>query len=237
MVLVRLLFPKRLWLALAAGWSLTVMPWHVMFSRVGFEVGIAAMGVVWMLVAWLKVRAAKKGALGWWVVGILSVASSLYVYHAARITVPLMLLTIALHEWFRNQTWVMKQARALAISASAALILLLPLAFALIWQKGGARAMQTTLFFSHTPLLPLLGQLFHNTTAHLSLQFLIGGATTTLRHGTGSLGVLLISQLILVIIGVATAFGMSICRDKSVPKYTIHPIVWLIFLVFLFHKR
>jgi 4-amino-4-deoxy-L-arabinose transferase-like glycosyltransferase len=210
--IIRQLRPEQPWLALGGGFILATLPWQWLFSRVAFESGLALCfyaGLVW---AWLKIRQSTHHQLVWWTVLILSGVAGLYVYHAARIVLPLSVLLILIHEWFTNRSWLQKQLGLILKMSALALLLLLPLIVAIVWQKGGERAAQTTIFSQSPNPWNWAAQFMNNLVVHLDWQFLVQGETTTLRHGTGSRGVLLYSQFGLFLAGITVSLGLLIER-------------------------
>jgi 4-amino-4-deoxy-L-arabinose transferase-like glycosyltransferase len=77
---------KAKYLALIASFFLAISPWHIHFSRGGWEVNVATFFVVSGVYLFLKGRR----NLAVLMLSALSFALSLYTYHAARIIVPLL---------------------------------------------------------------------------------------------------------------------------------------------------
>lgn len=74
-------------LGLTVAYTLTVMPWHIFISRVGFEVNL---GLMWLALSmWLALRAKEK--LIYVPAAVLPLIFSMYTYHGLRVIAPLMM--------------------------------------------------------------------------------------------------------------------------------------------------
>ena len=169
---------------------LTFSPWHLLFSRVGFESGLALAEVIWAANGFLLflLLAKKQSKLSWLSLGLASLlaAASFYTYHSAKVTVPLLFTTsfILLLTQRRQITKL-----SLSLYPLSILILLLPLFKDIFFGSGLTRAGVTVFaiqpFF--TAVLTSCRQFF----LHLLPGFLLLGQTDSLRHSTGQMGVLL----------------------------------------------
>jgi hypothetical protein len=90
-------------------------------------------------------------------------------------------------------------------------VLSLPVAWDLLLGSGGQRGMQIS-FIGTLPLIPTLVLILQNLATHLSLNFLLWGSTTTLRHNTPDYGVFFIGHLLLFWLGITFVIGRSIQR-------------------------
>jgi 4-amino-4-deoxy-L-arabinose transferase-like glycosyltransferase len=170
-LLVKELFKKEE-LALLSAFFLAISPWHLHFSRGGWEVNVATFFIT--LGVWLFV---KKKLL----ISVLAFAASLYAYHAARVVVPLLgvgLLVIYFDEVKRN--W-----KKFVIAGVLGLLVLVPLGMDLL--KGGAasRAAGVGLFADpgpksrieeqrgeHGNLSSVAAKFVHNKAVNYGLAFL-----------------------------------------------------------------
>ena len=167
---------------------MTLSPWHLHFSRIGFESGLALAFLIWAIYLFLKFN-----KFSFLVAGILAVAA-IYSYHSAKIVLPLLFLVLLI----LNKKFVIKKLPGLLGSGILALLLLLPFLKDALWGKGLERA--GTLIFSQSDSLISGSTLFiKQFILHLTPQFLLLGQTTTLRHGAGTWGVFLPSTLVLII--------------------------------------
>lgn len=75
-------------LGLAAAFVLTVMPWHVFISRVGFEVNV---GLMWLALSlWLLLKVKHKPIF--MLAAVIPLIISMYTYHGLRVVSPLMIM-------------------------------------------------------------------------------------------------------------------------------------------------
>lgn len=202
----RKVFDNR-WYGLLCGWLLAITPWHLLFSRVAFESGLALFFFLLFLWSWLESRSRGKFEWRWGIIGGIGLLGALYTYHSAKIAVPLSLALILWHEWRQNRDWLRRSIRQLLITAGAIGLFLLPLIHSFVFDKASGRAQQTLIFFQEGSLGEKFSAVISGFATHLSLQFLVFGQTDTLRHGTGMWGVLSFSQMILLLLGVSYLLG------------------------------
>lgn len=195
MLLVEKISLKKEW-ALAAGALMTLSPWHLHYSRAGFESGLALAFFIWSLYFLLKyIKQNQKKLLDLGLAVVLA-TTSIYTYHSAKLVVPLVLLTLLISHWKR----VSKQLWQLVTAGGLGLVLILPMIWDSIKGKGLERLGTTIL--DELSGWELINTLIRQFLTHLSPQFLIMGETTTLRHGDGMWGVLLPTTLVLVVLGI-----------------------------------
>lgn len=126
--------------ALLAALFLAVSPWHLHFSRGGWEVNVATFFITTGVYFFLKgVRENKYLPLG-----ILSFVVSLYTYHAARVIVPLIGFSLLLI--YRRKLFEKENLKLLLGSIIFAAVLLVPLANDFVKDAGGARATGVSIF-------------------------------------------------------------------------------------------
>ncbi|QQS38642.1 glycosyltransferase family 39 protein [Candidatus Woesebacteria bacterium] len=123
---------------------LAISPWHIHFSRGGWEVNIATffitIGVLFLVKSAKNTRYFKYSSL-FFVLG-------LYTYHAARIVIPLLLLGYVLS----NFKYLLKNFKPILIAGIFGLVLLLPLAKDLTGEAGMSRAAGVGIFADIGPL-------------------------------------------------------------------------------------
>lgn len=242
------------WLGLLGGWMMAVSPWHLFFSRIAFESGLALFFVLLFLTSWVELREKKPTMPTLWLWGgmTMGIVGALYSYHAARLFVPLMLFALAFHEWRQNKSWVKNSWKNIARWGVLLVFLLSPLVFSLLYSNAGARAAQTTVFARTDSYLVAAVQLLRNWFIHLSFDFLALGHTSTLRHGIGTSGVFTWSQLVLLLLGISyslsyvfrhfSAEGQSLLSQlhRWVSRawhhdHAVSPLLWVaLFLLGLF---
>ncbi|KKT67032.1 MAG: hypothetical protein UW61_C0017G0009 [Candidatus Curtissbacteria bacterium GW2011_GWC1_44_33] len=131
-------------LALVASLFLAISPWHLHFSRGGWEVNTATFLIV--LGVWLFLKALEKPK--YYVFSIISLTLSLYAYHAARIIVPLLGFGLLVIYW-RQLT---KNIKTLSLAVAVGVILLFPLARDMTKGAVVSRAAGVGLFADTGPL-------------------------------------------------------------------------------------
>ncbi|AKM82820.1 hypothetical protein A2422_02525 [Candidatus Woesebacteria bacterium RIFOXYC1_FULL_31_51] len=111
-------------LALITSGMLAISPWHIHFSRGGWEVNLATFFIV--LGTWLFIKFINTREKAYYLIlSFFSFILSLYTYHAARIVVPLLGLGL-LVIYFRD-LFVKKNLKVIIISLSVSFLLLIPL--------------------------------------------------------------------------------------------------------------
>jgi len=141
--LVKELF-KNERLAVLSSLFLAISPWHLHFSRGGWEVNTATFLIV--LGVWLFIKALEKPK--YYVFSVISLTLSLYAYHAARIIVPL--LGFGLLVIYRRQ--LTKNIKTLLLAAAVGVVLLSPLAKDMTKGAVVSRAAGVGLFADTGPL-------------------------------------------------------------------------------------
>lgn len=187
--------------ALLAGAFMSVSVWHLHYTRMGFESGMALTFLIWGVagVVWLLHRGQHHRS-DWFtkLIGLSSAgltASSLYTYHSSKVVAPLLILTIGI--LFRRA--VMKHFKAVLVWLVVLGLLLTPLAYDTLRGQGGGRFQQASIFGGQMPFTQVVSVMTQNFWAHLQPEYLIGGETPTLRHGSGEWGILYSTELIFIL--------------------------------------
>jgi 4-amino-4-deoxy-L-arabinose transferase-like glycosyltransferase len=130
--------------ALLAAFLVAISPWHIHFSRGGWEVNVATFFITAGLLSFLK------GLRKQWylLLSVLMFAFALYTYHAARLIVPLFGLGLLFLYW--RELLVVK--KGLLVSVLVGGLLLIPLSFDLLGPAGISRAAGVGLFADQGPL-------------------------------------------------------------------------------------
>jgi 4-amino-4-deoxy-L-arabinose transferase-like glycosyltransferase len=202
---------KSTWHGLLAGFLTLTLPWHFLFSRVGFEVGLVMFFVLLLLVSWVEAHNLIKQSPWWQKIGLLlvmtgSVGASLYTYHSAKIVIPLTLGLMLWHDWFNARTWLRQQWKFILSFIGLLALGSGPLIWDSVLGAGLERSAQTS-WLGTLELIPSLERLANNYAVHFSFGFLVQGDTTTLRHGTPEYGVFLYTHLIFFWLGLTFALG------------------------------
>lgn len=122
--------------SLITSFSLAISPWHIQFSRATFE---AILALFFMIVGiWLFLRSMeKRGNLLW--LSAIFFPLAMYSYHAERLTVPILVIGLALI--FRKELWQYKKNTLMAIVMG--LVFSLPLFYLLLSPAGQTRLTST----------------------------------------------------------------------------------------------
>ena len=126
-------------IALLASAFLAINPWHLQFSRAGFETNVAVFFIAAGLLAFLN---GMKGSKKWLSITAICFAAALYTYQSARIFVPL--LSISLLFIFRKELF--KAVSKIVFPSFIFLILILPLLPVLTSPEGMMRFKGTSVF-------------------------------------------------------------------------------------------
>ena len=164
-------------LALASSFFLAINPWHIHFSRGGWEVNTATFLMV--LGLWLFLKGLRNPK--YYALAAVAFVLSLYTYHAARIVIPL--LGIGLLVIYRKV--IQRNIKALVFAAILGIVLLLPLARDLTGTAVLSRAAGVGLFADPGPLArineqrgehgdfnSLVAKVYHNKAVNYGLAFL-----------------------------------------------------------------
>lgn len=178
-------------LALLGALSLAISPWHIHFSRIGFEAGISllfcSVGLTLLLSALNRRKSLSqlKATVLITLSGV-SFVAALYTYHSAKIFVPIILIVLAL---FFVRTELLQLIRKYALGTVLAVLVssgaVYPLIADTLWGNGATRA--GVLLFSEGYALPvLLQKIGTQFLAHFSPAFLFGGEVHNYRHTAGA---------------------------------------------------
>lgn len=210
-------FKHHKWLALFMAFLIAVSPWHLHFTRVGFESGMALTAmIIGLVLLTFFLQELEKKTKWYWIllVGIgagFFLVLSLYTYHSAKIVVPLVsLLTVAC---FVNFKAAIKKWWLILILVVLAGLGSWPLLADTLYGSGGARA--SVLIFSEPHSIGEYSRIIaNNYLAHLAPSFLVQGAADSFRHSTQAWGVLYVTTYLLAIAGFVTML-LSLGRKYS----------------------
>ncbi len=176
---------RRETLALLGAFLLATSPWHLHFSRLGFEAGMAltlTVGALYLFYAYLR-----QGR--WWQLGmaVLLAAATLYTYHSNKLITPLLFTFLAWQH--RHQLW--RRRRSVSWALLGGLLLLLPFLYDALWLNGLTRMQSSTVLTQAVAPLQKATAFLTNLSSYLHPDFLLRGQTDgNLRHGDGRFGVL-----------------------------------------------
>lgn len=200
-------------LGLLAGLLLAISPWHLHFTRVGFESGLALTLIIWGTYALasyflISSKTSLFKRLSFLLGGLTLLVASMYTYHSPKIFVPVFLISLVAIHW----KVLMSKWREFVIGTSFFGLLLLPMIIDSFFGEGLTRG--GSLIFSQSRSIIELAQLFlHRLLVHLSPAFLTGGWTDSLRHGTEQHSVFLATVFVVMIVGLVGLTTQSIKKQ------------------------
>lgn len=119
-------------ISLLTSFSFAISPWHLQFSRPAFE---AVLALFLMIVGvWLFLRELRLKGRRWWLSAVF-LSLAMYAYHAERLTVPVLLLGLALI--FRKELFRYRESTGKTLLLG--LIISLPLLYILLGTQGQTR--------------------------------------------------------------------------------------------------
>lgn len=208
------------WLPLISGIILTVSPWHLHFSRTGFESGIALSFTIWAIFFLFKFFNVQKLKFVWLLSSVLMFALTFYTYHSSKLVSPLLLVLVLLY-FFKQAK---KEWKKLLFGGITGLVILEPFIKDSILGKGLERA--STLIFNQSDSMVETISLFSKQfVAHLSPQFLVLGQSTNFRNGDGQWGVLLPITFFLVVMSFFFIYK-RIMTQKKIGLY-LFALCWI----------
>lgn len=190
-------------------------PWHILFSRVGFESGMALaqilLGSSMLLLAIRANRIWLSRIM--WLAGLILFAIAPYTYHSSKLVAPLLLFFL-MFVLFRTGKLPL---RSVISSVGFFLIGLLPLIYLSFFGQALERAGVTV--FANGLSWQTFVWLGKGLMAHLSPMFLIFGETDSLRHSTDQLGVLSRPSLILAILAIVVGVKHVVVNRHAKQKW------------------
>ena len=149
-------------IALLISFLLAVSPWHLHFSRGGWEVNAATTFLLLGLVLFFEALKKPK----YFIFCSLALVASLYTYHSMRIIIPILGLSLLLL-YFPT---LKSSGKYIVISLIAGFILLLPLAGQMLSPSGQSRFTGVSVFADSGPLWEAL-ELRHDHPGPLAVAF------------------------------------------------------------------
>lgn len=219
------IFPKKFSLlaSTAVGIFLALSPWHMHFTRVGFESGLSLFFVSSGLLA-TEIMFSKKRFLSYLAAAVASstFVFSLYTYHSPKLTVPI--LFVVLVWWYRKK--LLGYWKQILLAGIIGTGLVSGLVYDSLYGKALSRS--GVFFFSEgTTPLSFLTQLTHNIAAHFTPAYLLFGEAESFRHAPGHWGILLWTTLVCLIFGV----GLLVYSKKIRTQFGKYFLLGFLFLV------
>ncbi len=225
------------YIALLTSFLLAISPWHIQFSRTGFEANVGLFFVVLGIWVFLKGLSRHK----WYILSMFIFGISLYFYRSIHIFLPLMvigLFIICKEELFKRMN-----RRLLFLGIVILTLVAMPIFVESLSKNGLRRAMQINVFTNsnaevavyvksaHESGFDQLNKIFYNRRyvflrkiidnyfIHFGPRFLFINGDGNGRHGAVGLGLLYMWELPFLLIGIA-----SVLRIQSKFKYII--FIW-----------
>lgn len=239
-------------LSYSSGLFLAVSPWHLHYSRAGFESGISLFFLIWgvfFLIKFFnnleKLFSNSKlfernfySSIFFLTFAVLSSVLSIYSYHSAKITTPLLILFSIFYfrkKWyfllFGEKIIKIKFLLLSFLAGFSTLFLLRPMILDSIYGNGLARS-GTLVFGQNLSAFEMIKTVILNFSAHFSPAFLFLGETTTLRHGDGVWGVLFPTTWIIFTVTIVYSLILFLLRRKALShsfhKNVLFGVVWII---------
>ncbi len=171
---------------------IAISPWHLQFSRTGFEANVSLTFVclgVWLFLRWQRLNDYSL------IPASLAFVASIYTYHSARVFTPLFLIAIGLI--FFKTLWQRKSFVLIALVVGA--ITLLPFLPTYFSKEGRARFAGENVL--HEPG-NVLENIQNNYLANLSTDFLFFKGDQAGRHSVKKMGEFYLWQLPLFLAGI-----------------------------------
>lgn len=217
-LLVLDLFKNRK-LAYISAFFLAISPWHIHFSRGGWEVNVATFFIT--LGVWFYVKS-ENIKFRYLVFSVFSFAAALYTYHAARVVIPLLVI------WLLAISYksLLKNVRNLIFLGLISLVLMVPLARDFMSGAGISRATGVSIFADvgsvnraneqrgeHSNYLSFLPKVLHNKfvnygllyvnnwTKHFWGEFLFLSGDVIERNRVPETGLMYIADFVFLVVG------------------------------------
>jgi 4-amino-4-deoxy-L-arabinose transferase-like glycosyltransferase len=223
---------QSLQLSLVCGFFMTFSPWHIQFSRAGFESGLALMFSLWGMIFLLDFLRQKNNAniwknlfsIGSALLSAICFAAAMYSYHSAKIAIPLMIAILFLLFW--KEVW--NQKIIVIVQGVWGFLLLWPMIQDMVWASGSQRFEQASIFTLPISIQEKSLLFVQNFFTHFTIHYLIFGQTDTLRHGDGSWGVLFPSTFFCVLFAVGWLIVKRKKAKKEVRNLILFAIGWIV---------
>ncbi len=241
------LLSKLMWrdekLGLFWAMVLTISPWHIHFSRGGWESNFSLFLVVLGTYLFMKrIILRKQDKILPSLLVVLPFIFAMYTYHSARIIAPLLGIGLAV----LNYKSVLREKKTWFISLLVAFILLVPLLISFLGGGASSRFSGVGLFADKGPLnltnelraqhanpMGPISRIYHNRYtgygiffmknyfSHFNGDFLFIGGDEVPRSRVPELGLMYLVEGLFIVLGVC--FWL---KDKN--NYKLFPLVWLL---------
>jgi len=215
--------------ALLSAFLLAISPWHIHFSRGGWEANTATFFITAGL--WLFLKSANnKFKINYLILSALSLIASIYAYHSARVIIPLLGIGLLIKYW-KNMKGSIKNVLIVGLLG---IVLLIPLVLDLKKGEVSSRAAGVGLFADpgprsrveeqrgehgnylniiakapHNKIVNYSLAFFKNLTYHYSLDFLFLSGDIIQRNKVPETGQLYLIEALFVLVGVVAVIKKS----------------------------
>lgn len=230
------------WVAILASLFLTISPWHLQYSRAGFEVSL----MLFLLISGtlFLIKGIKENTL-FLVPSAILLALAPYTYSTASVFLPLLMILFVFV--FRNKILKIKLQRSVVLSITVFFIVLLPLGREIFLGQAAGR-FQFLSVFGNTKLVGEINlsrkeslaigdslnqisfgeRLLHNRVLSwtqaignnylqaFSTDFLFINGDPNNRHSIGKMGELYWTDLIFIILGLFSLIKLKIAKENKI---------------------
>ncbi len=135
-------------LAIISAFILATSPWHLQFSRGGWEVNVSTFFILLGVYGFLKGLENSK----YFFLFVISMVLSLYTYHSSRLIAPLVSLSLVIFYWKSLSSQITKHFTLIAAAVFIGVAASLPLAYQMLSKEGQSRFTGVSVFSDSGPL-------------------------------------------------------------------------------------
>lgn len=214
-------------IALLSSFLLAISPWHIQFSRTGFEANVGLFFVI--LSIWFFLKGLSKSY--WYVLSMFIFGISLYFYRSIQLFVPLLLIGNFII--FREELFKKMNRRLLFLGIMIFFLIAFPILKESFSQNGLRRVQQVNVFTHSNEEIAsyaqsvnesgygVLNRIFYNRyyvfirkiidnyLLHFSMRFLFISGDGNGRHGVIGMGLLYLWELPFFMIGIITLLRVT----------------------------
>lgn len=221
---------------------LVVSPWHIQYSRSGFELTLMSVLIIWGL--FFLIRGLEKNKNGDCLMAGIFFGLSFYAYNTANVYVPLLILAV-LVVWGRSIKLIWQKKNSLFLVGLIMMIMAIPLLKEILLGQGAERFKLLSIWTNDLIISEIneyrnlfsgsfWSRVFFNKAVYtvkrillnyggaFSFDFLFGRGDVTFRHSLQKVGNLFSIQAFLIVLGL-----VSLARAKKSKKS------WRFMLMFL----
>lgn len=215
--------PHADWIALTGTAILAISPWHLQFSRGGFEVCVALL--LYSISLLLGIIYSRKKNWSYLLTAIIFLVFAEYTYQSYRVISPLTIFIFTIIMFLSDK----KMFKKLAVSLIVFVALTMPLFLFSLTAQGQERLISTSAFGQNSGLIGLLKDAIvylNNYFSYFSLTFLFHLGDQINRHQVQNFGLLYFWQLPFCILGIyfLTKTKNNVLRFAIIFLFLIAPV-------------